>query len=448
MSLPPTDLTPFVKRRERVLAWMQEQGGGVAVLPTAPEVMRNRDADYPYRHDSDFYYLTGFIEPQAWLVLVASPTEQRSLLFCREKDIDQEIWTGYRVGPETAREAFLFDETWAVSALDEQLPKLLLNQDRLFAPLADGSTLDTRLAGWLNAARAQARSGATAPKQILDLRAQLAGMRLIKDASEIQTMRAAAQISAEAHRRAMQTSRPGLREYEIEAELLHTFRRHGAQSVAYNSIVAAGANACVLHYRAGDAVLNDGELLLIDAGCELDSYAADITRSFPINGRFSGPQRSLYEICLHAQQAAIGMTCPGQSFNDAHDAAVQILAQGMLDVGLLQGSLDEVLETRSYARFYMHRTGHWLGLDVHDVGDYRSATPANNGQRDWRALEPGMVLTIEPGIYVRPASDVPEAFWNIGIRIEDNALITAEGCELLTRDVPVDPDEIEALMRD
>ncbi|MCK9508511.1 MAG: Xaa-Pro aminopeptidase [Pigmentiphaga sp.] len=447
MSLPPTDLTPFLKRRQRVLAWMQAQGGGVAVLPTAPEVMRNRDADYPYRHDSDFFYLTGFIEPEAWLVLVADDAQQRSVLFCREKNLDQEIWTGYRIGPDAAQEAFLVDEAFAVSALDEHLPPLLLNQENLFAPLADGSALDARIAGWLNAARAQGRSGATAPKRIWDLRAQLAAMRLIKDEAEIQSMRTAARISAQAHRRAMQATRPGLHEYEIEAELLHEFRRHGAQHVAYNSIVATGANACVLHYRAGDTVLQDGELLLIDAGCEFDSYAGDITRSFPVNGRFSGPQRALYELCLHAQQAAIGMTCPGQRFNDAHDAAVNILAQGMLDIGLLRGSLDEVLDTRSYSRFYMHKTGHWLGLDVHDVGDYREADPANPAQRTWRTLEPGMVLTIEPGIYVRPADDVPEAFWDIGIRIEDDALVTADGCELLTRDVPVDPDEIETLMR-
>jgi Xaa-Pro aminopeptidase len=282
-----------------------------------------------------------------------------------------------------------------------------------------------------------------------DLRPITAEMRLIKDAAEIAVMRRAAKISAGAHARAMRCVRPGMHEYEVEAELLYEFRRHGAQAPAYNTIVATGANSCVLHYRAGDAVLRDGDLLLIDAGCEVDGYASDITRTFPVNGRYSGPQRLLYDLTVAAQEAARQATRPGLSWNDGHEAALKVLAQGMIDAGLLQGSLDGVLESKAYTRFYMHRTGHWLGMDVHDVGDYRApGAPAGPDGRPWRVLETGMVLTIEPGIYVRPGDDVPEEFWNIGIRTEDDALVTDEGCELISRGVPVDPGEIEALMRE
>ncbi len=282
------------------------------------------------------------------------------------------------------------------------------------------------------------------PSALRDINPLLADMRLVKDAAEIASMRRAARISAGAHARAMRHVRPGMREYEIEAELLHEFRRHGAQGVAYNSIVASGANACILHYQAGDAELRDGELVLIDAGCEYDSYASDITRTFPVNGRYSGAQRALYDLTAAAQEAAAAATAPGRSWDDGHQAAVRVLAQGMLDEKLLRGSLDGVLESGAYTRFYMHRTGHWLGLDVHDVGDYRAAAPAPGAARPWRTLEPGMMLTIEPGIYVRRADDVPARFWDIGIRIEDDALVTETGCELITRGVPVDAREIEA----
>lgn len=448
MSLPPDDVSPFIARRQRVQDYMRAQGGGIAILPTAAEAMRNRDADYPYRHDSDFFYLTGFTEPEAWLVLIAGPVD-RAILFCREKHMEQETWEGFRFGPEAAVERFALDDAHAVGRLDELLPGLLLDQPALYAPLLGDARMDKRLRLWIEAARQQARGARGVPDRLQDLRPHIAEMRLVKDAAEIATMRRAAKISASAHARAMRYTRAGMHEYEVEAELLHEFRRHGAQSVAYNSIVATGANTCVLHYRAGDAMLRDGHLVLVDAGCEYDGYASDITRTFPVNGRYSGPQRLLYDLTVAAQEAARQATRPGLTWNDGHDAAVRVLAQGMLDAGLLQGSLDGVLESKAYARFYMHRTGHWLGMDVHDVGDYREpGAPAGADGRPWRKLETGMVLTIEPGIYVRAADDVPQAFWNIGIRTEDDALVTDEGCELISRGVPVDAGEIEALMRE
>jgi Xaa-Pro aminopeptidase len=447
MSIPAQDLSPFAARRARVLDIMRAAGGGIAILPTAREVVRNRDAEFPYRHDSDFFYLTGFPEPESWLVLIAGDSD-RSILFCRSKNPEREIWDGYRVGPEAAAPQFGFDEAHPVEALSEMLPKLIADQPALYVPLASDRRFDLDLRTWLDRVRAMGRAGSVAPTATHDLRAILAAMRLVKDASEIAIMRRAGEISAGAHVRAMQAARPGMREYEIEAELLYEFRRRGSQSVAYNSIVATGHNACVLHYRAGDAELKDGDLLLIDAACELDGYASDITRTFPVNGRFSGPQRALYDITLEAQKAAQALTRPGARWNDGHEAAVRVLAQGMIDEGLLAGSLDGVLESQQYTRFYMHRTGHWLGMDVHDVGDYREAGQAGaDGKRPWRTLEPGMMLTIEPGIYVRPADDVPEQFWDIGIRIEDDAVVTESGCELITRGVPVAADEIEALMK-
>lgn len=447
MSLPVADLTPFAARRRRVLEWMQSQGGGIALVATAPQVMRNRDGDYPYRHDSDFYYLTGFIEPEAWLVLIAG-AQTRSVLFCRQRNEAQEIWEGRRVGPEAAAERFGLDDAYPVEQLSECLPPWMLDRPCLWLSQSARHAVQETARTALRAAHDQARAGARAPATLRDLDPVLAEMRLIKDGSEIAAMRRAARISAGAHARAMRAARPGMREYELEAELLYEFRRHGAQAPAYNSIVAAGANACILHYPAGDAELRDGDLVLIDAGCEFDSYAADITRTFPVNGRYSGPQRALYDLTVAAQQAAADATAPGRHWDEGHQAALRVLAQGMLDEKLLQGSLDGVLESGAYARFYMHRTGHWLGLDVHDVGDYRGPAPQPGAPRPWRLLEPGMTLTIEPGIYVPRADDVPPAFWDIGIRTEDDALITEEGCELITRGVPVDAREIEALMRE
>jgi Xaa-Pro aminopeptidase len=441
----------FTARRAGLIAQMQAKGGGVAIIPTAREVMRNRDADYPYRHDSYFYYLSGFTEPEAVIVLIAHPgKESRSILFCRDKNLEREIWDGYRYGPDAARQTFGFDEAFAVDALDKEMPQLLADAPAIFFALGHDAKRDAQLQEWLQSVRALGRSGITAPSSIVDVNVLLDEMRLFKDAGEIAVMKRAGVISAEAHCRAMRLSRPGLREYQLEAELLHEFRNNGSQYPAYGSIVATGANACVLHYRAGDAELRDGDLVLIDAGCELDSYASDITRTFPANGKFSGPQKELYEIVLAAQDAAIAETRPGKRFMDGHDAAVRVLAQGMLDTGLLDknkvGSLDDVIAKGDYRQFYMHRTGHWLGMDVHDVGEYRDPATAD-GDKPWRTLQPGMVLTVEPGIYVRPAEGVPEKYWNIGIRIEDDAHVTPDGCEILTTAVPNKVADIEALMR-
>jgi len=439
----------YAARRAALMDQMQAKGGGIAIIPTAPEVMRNRDADYPYRHDSYFHYLSGFTEPEAVIVLVAGK-ERQSILFCREKNLEREIWDGYRYGPEAAREAFGFDAAYPISALDDEMPKLMADAPALFYALGSDSRLDSQVHAWLRAVRMQARAGVAAPPVAHDVHVILDEMRLVKDAAEIAIMKRAAVISASAHRRAMQTARPGLREYHLEAELLHEFRRHGSQFPAYGSIVATGANACVLHYRASDAEIKDGDLILIDAGAEFDSYASDITRTFPANGKFSGPQKELYEIVLASQAAAIADTRPGKRFIDGHDAAVRVLAQGMLDTGLLDknkvGSLDDVIEKGAYRQFYMHRTGHWLGMDVHDVGDYREQSAAGS-ERDWRILQPGMVLTIEPGIYVRPEPSVPEQFWNIGIRIEDDAVVTEDGCDIITADAPKSVADIEAVMK-
>ena len=431
---PDQPITLYRARRERVA---KAAGSGVAVVPTAPERVRNRDTHFPYRFDSHFYYLTGFAEPEAVLVLLAD----KSILFCRQRSEEREIWDGFRHGPDGARERFGFDEAYPIEALDETMARLLENQAALYYPMGADAEWDARAMRWLNAVRAKARAGVAAPERVLDVRALIDEMRLVKDAHELALMRRAARIAAAAHRRAMQATRPGRHEYEIEAELLYEFRRNGAQFPAYTPIVAGGANACVLHYVFNDAALADGELLLIDAGCELDGYASDITRTFPVNGRFSAAQRDVYALVLEAQRAAIGAVRAGAAWNEPHDAAVRVLAQGMLDLKLLSGSLDEVLQKETYKRFYMHRTGHWLGLDVHDAGEYKRAG-------NWRALQPGMTLTVEPGVYIRAADDVPAALANIGIRIEDDVCVTQSGCEVLTAEAPKAIDDIEALMRD
>ncbi|MGH8617363.1 MAG: aminopeptidase P N-terminal domain-containing protein [Burkholderiales bacterium] len=427
----------FADRRRRLA---EAIGEGVAVIPTAPERVRNRDAHYPYRFDSYFYYLTGFMEPEA-VLFVTGGAAPHSVLFCRPRDTEREIWDGHRYGPDGAREVFGVDEAFTIDTLDAKAPTLLANRPALHVHLGEDPGWDRRVVGWLNAVRAQARSGVAAPPEIRDVRTLLDEMRLVKDAHELATMRRAAAITADAHRRAMRLARPGTREYEVEAELMHEFRRRGAQAPAYTPIVAGGANACVLHYVENNALLNDGELLLIDAGCEVDGYAADVTRSFPVNGRYSGPQRELYEVVLAAQAAAIAEVKPGAAWEAPHDAAVKTLARGFVDAGLCQGSVDAVIESGDYKRFYMHRTGHWLGLDVHDAGDYKR-------DKAWRPLVPGMVLTVEPGCYVRPGEGVPERYWNTGIRIEDDVAVTAGGCVVLTADAPKSVAEIEALMRE
>ena len=459
----------YAKRRAAIGRALKAAGGGMAVLPTAPELPRNRDSDFPYRHDSYFYYLTGFSEPGAWLVIEASGKTVTSTLFCRPKDLEREIWDGIRLGPDAAPAQLGVDAAFSLEALDEKMPELLANQNAVWFPFATHKGLETQVDGWLNKVRARVRFGAECPQSQHDLCKLLDEMRLMKDSHEISILRRAGGISAAAHVRAMQTSAAmlragvegGLREYHLEAELLHEFRRHGSQFPAYTSIVAAGANACILHYRAGDAELKPGQLCLIDAGCELDGYASDITRTFPADGKFTPAQRILYDIVQASQEAAIAATRPGQRFTDPHDAATRVLIEGMLDCGLLarakHGSVDDVLASGAYRQFYMHRTGHWMGMDVHDCGDYTEPGSPPQEEKDAlgqtvmrkpsRILKPGMVLTVEPGLYVRPAKGVPKKFWDIGIRIEDDALVTAQGCELMTRGVPVKADEIEALMR-
>lgn len=431
-----SEVKHFLARRN---ALMQSMGAGVALIPTSPEAIRNRDSHYPYRFDSYFYYLTGFAEPEAVLLLVAGDTP-KSVLFCRDKDLEREIWDGFRYGPQGAREKFGFDEAYSISQLDELAPKFIANQSRLFYSFGVDAAWDTRAAGWLNQLRAQGRSGITAPSEMADVRVIIDEMRLFKTVEEQELMRRAAEISAQAHKRAMQIARPGMMEYEVEASLLHHFYQHASRSPAYSSIVAGGANACVLHYVENNQRLNDGDLLLIDAGCELEGYASDITRTFPVNGRFNAVQKDIYELVLAAQTAAIDKVHPGSHWNEPHEAALDVLVRGLIDFGLCKGSLESVLESGEYRRFYMHRTGHWLGLDVHDAGEYKKADGS------WRLLEPGMTLTIEPGCYIRPADDVPEHFWNIGIRIEDDALVTANGCEIMTAAVPKAVVEIEHLM--
>jgi Xaa-Pro aminopeptidase len=456
----------FVERRARLAEALRAAGGGVAVIPTAPERQRNSDNDHPFRHDSSFHYLTGFDEPGAWLLLHASG---ESALACHASDPVMEIWHGHRLGVDAAPAALGVTEAFDVDTLDDAMHARLAGAPAVWFPFGAGAEAARRVDGWLATLRSRARSGVEAPTAQRDLGPLVGEMRLVKDALELATMRRAAQISAEAHARAMRycaarfRAAPNgtVREYEIEAELLHEFRRRGAQSPAYPSIVAAGANACVLHYAASDTELRAGELCLIDAGCELDGYASDITRTFPADGRFTPAQRELYEIVRTAQQAAVDATRPGARQRDAHHAAVRVLTQGMLDSGLLDrdrvGNLDDAIRSCAYRQFYMHGTGHWLGRDVHDVGEYLSLGEAPGPQIDGtgrevvmkpsRVLQPGMVVTLEPGLYVRPATGVPERFWHTGIRIEDDAIVTDTGCELISRGVPVEAGEIEALMR-
>jgi len=452
-------------RRERVIAAMRAAGGGVAVIPTAPETIRNADVEYAYRHDSYFYYLSGFSEPGALLVLDARTDAATSTLFCRSKNPEREIWDGFRFGPDAARETYAFDAAYPFEAIDATVPALLANAPALYCAFGVSPAFDAQIRGWLDAVRAKRRTGVSAPPALVDVRIALDEMRLIKDCHELEIMRRAARISADAHLRAIRATRPGMHEYELEAELLYEFRRRGAQAPAYGSIVAAGVNACTLHYPAGNTVARDGDLILIDAACELDGYAADITRTFPANGRYSRAQRELYEIVHAAQAAAIDATRIGARYDMPHQAATRVLAQGLRDSGILDGnrlgSVDDIIAAGAHTRFTVHSTGHWIGMDVHDCGNYRelpatstdtgaTPAPAPDGSPiapPWRQLQAHMTLTIEPGLYIRAADDVPEQYWGIGIRIEDDAIVTESGCELITRDVPVDADEIEALMR-
>ena len=432
----------FQQRRSKLLSVM---GEGIAIIPTSPEAIRNRDSHYSYRFDSYFYYLTGFKEPESVVVLVAGATH-KSILFCRDKDMEREIWDGFRYGAEAAKAEFGFDEAYSINELDAVMLKLLANQPKLFFSLGESTSWDARVMGWMNTLRTQARSGAHVPDDVSDIRQLVDGMRLIKSPFEIDLMCRSANIAAAAHNRAMQFvgsnfSRPNMMEYEVEAEFLHEFYRNSAQAPAYTSIVAGGANACTLHYNANNAKLNDGDLLLIDAGCELDGYASDITRTFPVNGKFSAAQKDVYELVLASQAAAIAKVNTSNHWNAPHEAALEVLVQGFIDLKLCKGSKEAVLENGDYRQFYMHRTGHWLGLDVHDAGEYKDK--AGN----WHMLMPNMTLTVEPGCYIRPAENVPEAFWNIGIRIEDDVLVTAAGCEVLTKNALKTVADIEALMK-
>ncbi len=425
----------FLARRKRLL---QTIGDGIAIVPTAPEVIRNRDAHHPYRFDSYFWYLAGFPEPEAVLVLVGGKAP-RSILFCREKNETMEIWDGFRYGPKAAKAAFGFDAAYPIDQFDKRLPDLLADRPALWHSVGHDAAWDARIAKALNAVRAQSRAGKRAPRAIHDLRAELDAMRLIKDGAEAGLLRRSADIASAGHARAMRACRPGLAEYELEAELTYEFRKRGADAHAYTPIVAGGANACVLHYVSNNKLLADNTLVLIDAGCELAGYAADITRSFPVNGRFSAAQREVYEIVLAAQAAAFAAIAPGRHFMEAHTAALGVLTRGLVDLKLLAGDVDNLIEQEAYKRFYMHRTGHWLGLDVHDAGDYKVGD-------DWAPLVPGMALTVEPGLYIRPAADIPPALAGIGIRIEDDVLVTATGCEVYTT-APKTVAEIEEVMR-
>ena len=435
------------RRRAALMAAMQP--GAVAVLTSAPELVRNNDNDYPYRHDSALFYLTAFAEPDSALVLVApGPAGPgQAILFCRAKNSARELWDGFRHGPDQARITFGVDAAFPIDELDEEMARLLADAPAIYYALGSSSALDGHVKTWLHRVRQRGRSGVRAPTVACDVLHLIDAMRVIKDDGEQDTLRRAAGIAALAHCRAMAATRPGMAEYAIEAELLYEFRRHGAQALAYTPIVAAGANTCVLHYSANNGPVRDGDLVLIDAGCELDGYASDISRTYPANGRFSAPQAALYELVLAAQMAALDAVQPGRPYGAIHSAAVAVLAQGMLDLGLLSrerhGSLEDVLADQSYLQFYMHGTGHWLGMDVHDVGSYRdSALP----DKPWRALQAGMVLTVEPGIYVRPAAGVPEQYWQLGIRIEDDVLVTPDGHAILSDGVPKSRAAIERLM--
>ncbi|MCG8671386.1 MAG: Xaa-Pro aminopeptidase, partial [Pseudomonadales bacterium] len=428
----------FAQRRTELMGLMEEDS--IAILPAAPVRPRNRDVDYHYRQDSDFYYLTGFPEPEAVLALIPGREHGECVLFCRERDPAMEIWDGYRSGPEGAIKKFGVDDAFPISDLDEILPGLIEGRERVYYAMGSDAEFDRKVMDWVNSIRAKVRAGAHPPGEFISLDHLLHDMRLFKSKAEIRMMKRAAEISANAHVRAMEKCVPGMMEYQLEAEYMHEFAREGARFPAYPSIVGGGANGCILHYIENSDALNDGDLVLIDAGAEFDHYAADITRTFPVNGVFSEPQKQLYEVVLKSQLAAIKLVKPGNHWNQGHEAAVKVITQGLVKLGLLKGKVDELIKNEAYRKYYMHRTGHWLGMDVHDVGDYKVAD-------EWRVLEEGMVLTVEPGIYVaKDDMEVDPKWRGIGIRIEDDVLVTAKGNSVLTKGVPKKVDEIEALM--
>lgn len=433
--LSPAD---FAQRRTDLIKQMAPNS--VAILSAAPERLRNSNTEYAYRQDSYFWYLTGFPEPEAVAVLVADGGRGRFILFCRDRDKTMEIWNGVRAGQEGAKRDYGAEEAYSIQEIDERLPKLLENRGRIYANLGASVAFDQQLMGWVNQVRAKVRQGINAPTVFTQLTSLLDEMRLIKSEAEIATMRESASIAAQAHVRGMQTVKPGMWEYQLEAEYLHEFMRHGARFPAYNTIVGGGSNACILHYVENNQVLQEGDLVLVDAGCEWQHYASDITRTYPVNGRFTAPQQALYEVVLAAQLAAIDAMQLGQPYYSGHEAALRVLTQGLCDLGLLSGDVNELIETRAYADFYMHGTGHWLGIDVHDVGSYRQSG-------EGRALKKGMVFTVEPGLYVAADNTrVDEKWRGIGIRIEDNVVMTDNGPEVITADVPKSVAEITALM--
>ncbi len=414
-------------------------GDGIAILPTARHQPRNNDVLFPFRPDSDFYYLTGFREPQAIAVFAPGRRNGEFLLFCRERDADKEQWDGLRAGLRGAVEQYGADQAFPIDQFNDQLPVLLDNREKIYGMIGRYPDLDHKLLSATQAVRNRRHSDVHPPAGYIDLRNILHEMRLIKNGEEIKQMRTAAKLAAAGHIRAMRYAAAGKKEFQVQAELECEFRLGGSEYPAYPSIVAGGKNACILHYIDNNCTLRDGDLLLIDAGAELDCYASDITRTFPVNGKFSGKQKALYEIVLASWKAALEQVRAQCSVDDYHQAAVRVLTEGMVDIGLLRGETGELIETGAYHRFYMHRTGHWLGMDVHDVGNYKI-----DGQ--WRLLEPGMVLTVEPGLYIAPAEDVDSGWHNIGIRIEDDVHVTSRECEILTGDAPREADEIEAVM--
>ncbi|MEK5758459.1 Xaa-Pro aminopeptidase [Acinetobacter variabilis] len=414
----------------------------IAIIATSPVALRNRDADYKYRADSSFFYLTGFAEPEAVAVIETFDTEEEGYtysLFCRERDREMEIWNGYRAGVDGAVDDYEADEAYAIDLLDEEILTKLQNKDKLFYRIGHNAEFDVRVAKWVATASGESRRGTSAPAQIMQLDRIVDEMRLHKDENEIELMQLASDISAEAHTLAMQKVRPGMMEYALEAELNYVFGKNGCVP-SYNSIVGGGENACILHYVENDKELKDGDLVLIDAACEYQFYASDITRTFPVNGKFSVEQKALYNIVLDAQIAAINAVQIGNSYKEPHNVAVRILVQGLLDLGIMQGDLEEIIQTESFRQFYMHGTGHWLGMDVHDVGTYKA-----NGE--WRAYEEGMVVTVEPGLYIAPDDETVDAKWRgIGIRIEDDVVATKNGPLVLTAKVVKTVEDIEALM--
>lgn len=434
----PLPMREFARRRSQLIEQMAPES--IAILPAAPERVRNRDVHYPFRQDSDFHYLTGFDEAEAVLVLIPGREHGESVLFCRERDPEKERWDGFLVGPEGAVSDYGLDDAFPVDDIDEILPGMIEGKSRVYYSMGLDAQFDARVMEWINIIRSKVRSGAQPPGEFIALEHYLHDMRLFKSAAEVKIMEKAGKISAEAHCKAMQLCRPGLYEYQLEAELIRHFMANGSRSPAYPSIVGGGVNGCILHYISNEAPLRDGDLVLIDAGCELDYYASDITRTFPVNGRYSPEQRALYEVVLAAQYAAIDAVQPGNHWNQPHEAAVKVLTEGLVDLGILKGKVDDLIEEGAYRPFYMHRTGHWLGMDVHDVGDYKVGGA-------WRVLEQGMVLTVEPGLYISPGQEgVDERWQGIGIRIEDDVTVTRDGHKVLTNDVPKTVSDIETLM--